>query len=324
MGDTVRQKVRDSTSAMVSQDVRSIRSRVFLIAKVVGSVVLLFFLFRKLRLPDLLFAVRQADKPFLGLAVFASFLFLLLRAYKWFRIVRPYLAPPNFYRVLTSYMFGLGISIFTPGRIGEVARVANIGITEKSGPTALFLLDKFIDVLVVFSMALYGMYRLLPSGWYASALSVLLVAAFVGLFCMSWIYQILKGAITSVPLGEKLGRICESVAMLDRRKIGVNIALTLSSYIICVFEVYFILNAFCNATLSTVLAVHPIVMTTNVLPITFGGLGLREGASVLLYGNLGIAKEHAFWGGFLIFVFNTLLHGILGTILINVRLRRTT
>ncbi len=293
-----------------------------LLVKVVGSGVLLFLLLSRLRLSELVVALREADGIYLGLAVLAGLLFLLVRAYKWFLIVRPYLVVPRFYTVLVSYMFALGISIFTPGRVGEIARIGGIGVTQKSAPAALFLFDRFVDVLVVFSMAVLGMYLLLPYKSYALVLFILLSVSVMGLFCIPRIYGSLQRLIARLPFGTKLDRLFRSVALMERGTIALNILLTLGSYTICIFEVYLILRAFCNPKLSTVLAVHPLVMVTNILPVTIGGLGLREGASVVLYGRFGIPEEHAFWAGFLIFVFNTLLHGIVGTVLINVRTGR--
>jgi uncharacterized protein (TIRG00374 family) len=293
------------------------KGKAFLVVKVLGSGVLLYFLFRKLDVPEMLLALRHAHKGFLALALLTGLPFLLTRAYKWFYIVRAHLVSPNFGRVLVSYMFGLGIGIFTPGRIGEVARIANIGTKEKLGPAGLFLFDKFVDVLVVFSMALFGVFYLFSYKLYGSILALALFGALLAIFFAGQMYEKLQGVLGRIPLGDKLGRMLKSVAMLDRRKIAVVILLTLVSYTVCVFQVYFILRAFCNLSIVHVLAVHPLVMTTNILPITFGGLGLREGASVFLYSKFGIMEEHAFWGGFLIFAFVTFLYGALGIILSN-------
>jgi uncharacterized protein (TIRG00374 family) len=322
MDNTDQPTTQSATNRAELEEVRSARKPLLLLVKVVGSGVLLFLLLSRLRLSELVLALREADTLYLGFAVLAGFLFLLVRAYKWFLIVRPYLVAPRFYTVLVSYMFALGISIFTPGRVGEIARIGNIGIREKSGPAALFLFDRFVDVLVVFSMAVFGMYILLPYKVYTLAVSILLCAGVMGLFSMPRIYGKLQGSVVRVPFGTKLDRLFRSVALMERGKIATNILLTISSYAICIFEVYLILRAFCNPKLSMVLAVHPLVMVTNILPVTIGGLGLREGASVVLYGRFGIPEEHAFWAGFLIFVFNTLLHGIVGTVLINVRTGR--
>jgi uncharacterized membrane protein YbhN (UPF0104 family) len=311
MVNTSQQKADDGSCAAGSQDTRSPKKTVAFVAKVLGSLVLLFFLLRRLNIPELLSAA------WLGLAGVAAFHFMLLRVYKWFRIVRAYLVEPAFFRVMVSYIFGLGISIFTPGRIGEVARIANIGITEKSGPAGLFLLDKSIDLLIVLSMAMFGLHLLLPGKRYTLLFGAVLALAFFALFHMRRIYGIVQAVLARVPFGAKLDKLCRAILLMDRSEIARNVLLTLASYTICVFEVYFILRAFCMVDLKVVFAVHPLVMVTNVVPITFGGLGLREGASVLLYGKFGVAQEHAFWAGFLIFVFNTLLYGLLGTVLIN-------
>ena len=317
MANTVRQKIGDSAPPTVPQRTRSARKHLAFTAKIVGSLVLLLLLFRKLELPDLVVALRRADGLFVGLALVTGSVFLLIRVYKWFYIVRPHLVSPNFWSVLVSYMFGLGIGILTPGRVGEIARIAKLGVTERSGAAALFLFDKFVDVLIVFSMALFGTYFLLQYRSCTLVFSVLLGGALVGVFCMPQIHGVIQRVLKRYAFGHRLDRILKFVVLLDPRTIAITILLTLTSYIICIFQVYFILRAFCAPKLSYVFAVHPLVMVTNVLPITFGGLGLREGASVLLYAKYGIPEEYAFWSGFLVFALTTLLYGVLGIVLIN-------
>jgi len=300
----------------------SFKERAFFTAKILGSGLLIFLLMRRLNLAEAALALKQANFGFLGLALISGLAFMLIRAYKWFEIVKPYLIKKNFVRTTISYMFGLGVSILTPGRIGEVARIVNSGVTEKAAPAGLFLLDKIIDVLIVFSMSLFGAYFLFPDKFNIPILIFLLFAALAFLFFMKQIYLKCKKNIITLPFGKTIDRALKAIALLSREKIIMNALLTLISYIVCVIEVFFILKAFCDINLMDVFKVHPVVMMSNILPVTVGGLGLREGLSVFLYSKFGIAKEFAFWGGFLIFGFNTLLYGILGTVLINFNKRK--
>lgn len=91
------------------------------------------------------------------------------------------------------------------------------------------------------------------------------------------------------------------------------------AYVICCIEVYWILSSFTLIQLEDVFKVHPLVMLTNIIPITIGGLGLRESVSIILYQKLGIIKEFGFWAGLLVFIFNTLFHGIIGVMAFSFR-----
>jgi hypothetical protein len=54
-------------------------------------------------------------------------------------------------------------------------------------------------------------------------------------------------------------------------------------------------------------AVFPVVLMAQVLPIGISGLGVREWALVLLLGPLGVAHERAIGLGILVFVLNLLV-----------------
>ena len=289
-----------------------------LIVKVLGSAGLLFLISNKLNFSLLFESLKSADARYLIFSALGAFAFIAIRAFKWYGFLCISQKGLKFYRVFFSYCFGLGVGILTPGRVGEIARIHNLELQQKAEASGLFFLDKFIDLSVVFGLALCGMFFVFPDKINGFMFTGFVLAAVLLLFSMRRIHYFFNTEkANKVPFGDKFQKLFKAIAEVPRSKIVFNGLLTLLSYIICVYEEYFLLSAFAQTKLIDVLFIHPIVMLTNAVPVTVGGLGLREGTSVMLYVQKGMAAEHAFLGGFLIFAFNTFFYGMIGIITVN-------
>ncbi|MCK5215532.1 MAG: flippase-like domain-containing protein [Candidatus Omnitrophica bacterium] len=289
-----------------------------LLVKMVGSVCLLLLISNKLDFLLLFESLKSADAMYLIFAVMGAFVFITIRVFKWYGFLCISQKGLKFSRVFSSYCFGLGVGILTPGRVGEITRIHNLELEQKAQASGFFFLDKFIDLVVVFGMALCGMCFLFPN-----QINIFIFAGFVPgaillLFSLRRIHYFFNSEKAGgLPFSDKFQKFFKAISRVPRPKIIFNALLTLLSYIICVYEEFFLLSAFAETKLIDVLFIHPIVMLTNAVPVTIGGLGLREGTSVFLYLQKGLAAEHAFLGGFLIFTFNTFFYGMLGIVSVN-------
>jgi hypothetical protein len=57
------------------------------------------------------------------------------------------------------------------------------------------------------------------------------------------------------------------------------------------------------------------ILIPTILPVTVAGLGLREGASILLLGLFGVSEDRALAFGLLIFAVTALAVGMVGGLL---------
>ena len=273
-------------------------------AKTIASAALLVLLLRRLQISRTLAVLAQADSGFLLWALLADGAFVLIRAYKWFLIVRRFQERPAFLPVLRAYAVGICIGALTPGRIGEIARIGRIGCREMAGPSVLFLFDRFVDLLVVFLMATLGLYCGLGQRMLALVVATVCLVVLASMFWLRTLPGILEPVVRRLPLGARFSRMLDALTSMDRGVMIIHFLLTIASYIVVTIVAFFALRAFRPVGFMPVVMVHPLVMATHVLPITVGGLGLRETASVVLYGRFGIEEAQAFWAGFLVFALN--------------------
>ena len=63
--------------------------------------------------------------------------------------------------------------------------------------------------------------------------------------------------------------------------------------------------------------VFPLVLMTNILPITIGNLGIREGTTIFLLDTFGISSEIAFNISIILFFMHSIIPAIIGLLLNN-------
>ena len=92
--------------------------------QILVSLVLLVLIGMRLDLRQLLSTVREAAGLPLIWAFALGGVILVIKLGKWHSLVRRLIPDLPFKTSATSYLIGLGVGILTPGRVGEVARVA--------------------------------------------------------------------------------------------------------------------------------------------------------------------------------------------------------
>jgi uncharacterized membrane protein YbhN (UPF0104 family) len=70
-------------------------------------------------------------------------------------------------------------------------------------------------------------------------------------------------------------------------------------------------------SLFAALAAYPLVIFANIIPVTIGGVGVREGVSAIILGRFRVAPEVAVSASFLLFCINTLLPGLIGAFFVH-------
>jgi hypothetical protein len=87
---------------------------------------------------------------------------------------------------------------------------------------------------------------------------------------------------------------------------------TLGSFAIVLLQYWIILRAWEPVGMDVVAFCFPLVVLTNVVPLTVAGLGTREEAAILLLKHYHIAASIALTSAFLMFFMNTALPGLIG------------
>ncbi len=249
------------------------------------------------------------------LAAVLTLPFLYLKALRWSMMLRSAGVQASFGEAALSLVGGMGLALITPARLGELVRGAYLRDDQKLKIGGLVMIDKGFDVLVLAGLSIAGA-GVLVSPLAGTALAVATLAGLAAVYNPRPVSTGLHHLSARLPLRHKLERIWSSTGCLSAPATSSYLALTLLSFALVLLQFGLILLSWRSWSFEIVFLTFPLVILTNVLPITIGGLGVREAAAAFLLSHYGVPPAHAALAAFLMFFLNTALPGIGGALLL--------
>ena len=301
------------------------------LAKGAVAILLLVWLFAKVPFSQVMGVLGQADWSIAMLVFLAVVLMQWLTAIRLKLLLDPHGMGMSIWRVFDINLVTLFYGLFLPG--GNVTGIA-IYIARMSGlrkdhalPVGVaLLLDR---VLVTFVLACVGVICWLiewPTGQ-ASALA-LMVAGGAGL---GGVLLLLIGPREAWGLGslrrmvsrwrahrlEVLSRTLHDQATLPRGHLCQAVLLSVVIHVIGVLAYWGLAQAIgLDVSIVTIGWVRSAIILVSMIPLTMSGLGLREGASILILAQYpGVAQADAMGYALLVFGVTVLAIGLLGGLL---------
>jgi len=291
------------------------------------SVILLVLLFKlnKIDIRDLAGDIRAANKFFLSVGFIIFFLIYFLGFLRWRMLVIASGIRIPLLKLVSSFSGGVFFSIFLPSTIGgDVVRTADLAQHSQKAKEviATVFLDRlsgYIGMAIVLIPALFLGKNLIHDKVVFSSVSVIiiiLVAILLVLF-NNFIYTRMNMFLSAPGAGrirETIKEMHQEIYLFrDRKKVVLyNLILSVIIQIISPLSVYFIalsLNININPLLFFIFI--PVIGAITLIPISIGGLGLREGLFVVYFAKAGVIKQLALAMSLLSFSF-ILIYGAIG------------
>jgi len=281
--------------------------------KIAISALLLTFLLWKVHPRQIYQTLRAAELDGLLLAVVLGLVMITLRWWKWHVLVKGGLQICSPKQSLVSLLGGMAFALVTPARVGELSRALFFAKGTKTQVGALTFLDRLVDLFVVLLFASVGatsrvslFFRIvLGLAMGVMALIVVRFESFLGLlrrwFRKGW-------------LGARISGVEEVERNLGRGPILQNFVLSCCLTFVDLLTFYVLLRCFVPVKFSVIVFVFPLVLLTNVAPITLSGLGLREGTAIALLALFGISSAAAFNATFLSYLLNSVAPALIGAV----------
>lgn len=277
---------------------------------------LLYFLLRKVQLQPLVEALRRANPLLLAIALVVGVAMVIVRVYKWqallHRLPATGTAPVSFRQAWVSVLGGLAFGLITPARAGELGRIAFLPPATRTLAGGLFIVDRSIDLVTILMLALAGSAGVLTFGWQivlSTALLSLVVGVLLWPIFLPWI-------LGWMPLPAKvhhiLSELVTGLQTLRLRDLGWNLCLGCVLMVLDVISLYVLVATFEPVSFKAVAFAFPLILLTNLVPITPGGIGVRESASVFLFHQFGVSQAAAIYSALLLYILNSLLPGLWG------------
>lgn len=257
-------------------------------------------------------ALRNTRVAYLPLAVAASFAVTWLMAYRW----RAILAARHFHlstrRLFVYYLIGIFFTSFVPGGgvSGDVARLIYVDreVRDKAKVLSTLVYERLIGVftLLLIGLAATLMTRasrqtdpMIYSSEAILALAFILIATLMSESVSSRLARIIRAIgrrTRTVRLAEAAARTLESISELRRDGALLFRTAMISVLIRIVWSLGCYVVAWAMGLpigLLTLFAFISVVDLVRLLPISVGGLGVREWAIIVLFSTLGITREQA-------------------------------
>jgi len=273
------------------------------LARVLISIGALGFLLWRIGLGDTLAVLGAADLRLLAVALGLFFLGLLIRPARWAALLRALGLRVPFGRLVHLYFVGAFFNSFLPsGFGGDVIRALEL-TQDTPTPAAVgtVLVDRMTGLLVLLAMGLAAVP--FTASYLPPWLGLLLVGVAGGGLIggvlllegriLRRITQWLPPRLSLVGSGA-LGRVYAAVTGCGWRAIGQALAISLVFNVVNVLTNYFCGRAVgIDLDLGYFLLTAPLLSIALLVPISVGGIGVRDWVTVALFDPVGIDANMA-------------------------------
>lgn len=301
------------------------KNTIIIAAKILISVGILYYLISAVEYNQIVSALNEANVIIIGVVFLLGFVNIFLQYSKWRLTCVEVLEVKDNSKVFRSLFFGLSAGIITPLRIGEYFG-RGIEFRDKSliQVTVATLIDKFFPLLMVASLgsisSLFFIYLYYDVSIYIVLSFFILIFTFFYLLILlllsnkfwdSILFSKLNSSAKLKPFLVKL-RIFES---LDRAYFYKMLLISFLFYSCFLIQYALLVSAFSNHYdfIHYLWAGNLIMFVKTIIPpISFGELGIREGASVYFLSQMGETASVGFNASILLFITNLLIPALIG------------
>lgn len=279
------------------------RDKVVDLLKVAVSLGLLALLVWKVGWRETWETIRQMDPLYLVAAWLIYMFSMVLRAYRWQVLLRIQKLKASLARLTSLYFIGTFFnSVLPTGFGGDVVRMFELTKDSHQGTEAVgtVVVDRMCGFVVLFVMACLALpfsYRLIPPLVPAVILAITILTL-LGVW-MALSDQVWKWLCGLPLLGRLLGspraqHFRASIAAYRTPAIGKALVASLAFNVLLMIINYLVaLGLGIRISAWYFLVFIPIISFLLTLPISFSGLGVREGGYILLFGQAGVASSLA-------------------------------
>lgn len=239
---------------------------------------------------------------------------LALKSWKWLRLIRVHEPSATWFDAFRSLCVGVALATLTPSSVGEVARGGFLPFPAKEALVGKSVLDKCIELYCVCSLAAAGVCLYLGIPVLAACAAA---ASPAGMALLPLVLRRCreKGVFEFQRFG-LLRRILQGFAEASGGIVMSTYLLSLLFYLLYYTQVYVMFLAFGARPPLDVAFFFPVITLSTILPLTIGGVGVREGMAILLLERYAIPGALIFNAYFLLFVIDNVLTGLCGLALL--------
>lgn len=292
-------------------------------AKVFIAVAALVFILSKIHFSDIQQAFRKPHQSmFLYAAIILLIPNLLIHWFRWHYLLKLIHRKVRIVDSAASYFGGLVAGFITPGRIGEFGRSLFLKDIDRLQALGMVLIEKIYAFIPIIVGGVWGLFFLIAFqiGYDAFLLWPLcLIALVTTLICIwmgirpGWLRTSLYHLSLFMPSRMKLKQIIHCMDHFKNKQGKHYILLSTLVYGVYITQYCLLAMTFQPIPIVKAMAATTSTMLTKtLLPISFGDIGIREGAAIYYFTKLQVAKVTAFNSSILLFLINIVIPTVIG------------
>ncbi len=305
------------------------KKRFSVFIKVLISVILIVYLKNYLGSHNIYESIKNIQIAPALLAVLLMALNVYLQFVKWEIISNQYLNIFTTKEILLSMFYGFTAGLITPFRVGEYfGRYIVFSKSKFVDVTIATLLDKIFNLLAILFFGLialliflnyHNIIELEIALAYLIALIVIAVLIKLSISPGGWLSNFVSKRFENHKSAIELFSNIKKIFRLNKSSKNLIIILSASHYVIYLIQFTLLLSSLTHEMYIVEYVWFGslvIFLKTIIPPISFGELGIREGAAVYFSAYFNVQAVEAFNTAILIFIINMLLPALAGLLLI--------
>lgn len=283
------------------------KSNLIVVLKTIVSIGLLALVFTRIDLLQIWTQFQYLSWTFIIFALLFYTGCQVLSCWRWLVVLQSHGYSVPMSSLFSSYFAGMFLNIFLPGALGgDVYRVYRVAQTTKDSEVALVsvFLERFTGLAALSALALIGLPPAfsLIGRWDIVLLFATCVGVLVGAVLLIASPKLLIWAepwLAKFRLSGVTARLAKIQILLrkfaqDRQALALSMGLSLILQLAIVYYHYIVAQQLkIPISYLELLVFIPIIVVVTLLPISLGGLGLKEGLWVYLFSRIGLTTEQA-------------------------------
>lgn len=288
----------------------SIKNKITLLFKITVTVILLYYVVSLVDTQELMPLISNINWGYLAIAIVCHVIAFLVMSIRWWLILNSSDFKIEYSKITGAYYLGLFFNNFLPTAMGgDVVRIAKLRMAGISTDLLIFstLSDRIVGLLSIIVMGIIGVNFSATiqqninneTLLLINTISIVLFGLFISALNTKFRDLIFSLTVQKIRLWNRLNNFlvfCHKniESLKNNTMIPKSILLSLISQLLIVFT-YFFIGKSLNIELGLLeyVLVVPVVALFSSLPISVGGLGVREGVMVFLLTTAGTTTSSA-------------------------------
>lgn len=299
------------------------RKQLLNILKIVVSLGLLIFIFSNLNLRVFLGVVGRANPGWLVAALAMMMLGVILRAFRWQILLDAIGMQVPIGELTAIYLIGFLFNNLLPSGLGgDAIRMVELNRHSERGSDAItsVVVDRFLGLSALQAIALVALifdWDAVPIIIAYFTIAIFLAGLILGYLLINRpLYLTLQARISlfrRLTEIKMFGNLFESFQRYPLPALGQSYMVSLFFNIVLIaMNVFIGLALGAQASLAQFAIFVPITSLVLIIPISFAGLGVREGTYRQLFGQIGVPAEIAVAMSLLVYVIGNIIPGLFG------------